>query len=145
MAASLLVGSLLQHQQAAAQTVIIELGDGTTPPPVPLPSPVYCAPDAAQTGYLRSGVIADGMLRQVQQCDQASGWRGSPVAACSITWLQGDWASTVGADAYDPGGADANSNEAQSMAIASYNGLPVTQASCVEAARNHPANSDGVP
>ena len=73
----------------------------------------------------------------------ASGWTGSATASCAASWQDGDWASVVGADAYDPDGNGENALLAQSTHITTYNGAAVTQATCVPAASNYGQNDDG--
>eukprot|EP01047_Picozoa_sp_COSAG01_P016762 COSAG01_NODE_868_length_13035_cov_4.786024_6_plen_677_part_00 len=74
----------------------------------------------------------------------AGGYTGSTVTpSCAVKWVPGDWASVGGAGAYDPGGNGANRLKAQSANIATYNGQPVTQATCHLAAAANGPNSDG--
>ena len=71
---------------------------------------------------------------------QAVGAQPSPPPAtsttCTVAWEAGDWASTVGANAYDPGRDGNNHLLAQSAHIATFNGAVVTQANCAVAARS---------
>jgi hypothetical protein len=75
----------------------------------------------------------------------ASGYTGSTVTInCAPKWKSGDWASVGVSGAYDQPGIGANDQKAQSANIGTYNGQPVTQATCHLAAAANGANSDGV-